>query len=224
MTAKARRVIVSLFDAFFSDPTLMPDEHRAAGSRLELVQGPAGRARAVADYIAGMTDRYAILEHRRLFDPAERPEEPWRYASGKIAAHDERDRQHGESLKKTCCCAPCCGSRPAPPDLADAPGRPLSARVPATRARAGGFLQMCTNPEIACEITCSRSTDFRSMPPSCFGHSDDSHAMNLGLEFEAGDGPNSSARFARRPTLTGSSCPTRAGTEVRDRRGRPRAP
>jgi dGTPase len=72
MTAKARRVIVLLFDAFFNDPTLMPDEHRAAGARLELVQGPAGRARAVADYIAGMTDRYAILEHRRLFDPAER--------------------------------------------------------------------------------------------------------------------------------------------------------
>jgi dGTPase len=50
----------------------MPDEHKATGSRLELVQGPAGRARAVADYIAGMTDRYAILEHRRLFDPSER--------------------------------------------------------------------------------------------------------------------------------------------------------
>jgi dGTPase len=72
MTAKARRVIRELFDAFFNDPTLMPDEHKATGSRLELVQGPAGRARAVADYIAGMTDRYAILEHRRLFDPSER--------------------------------------------------------------------------------------------------------------------------------------------------------
>ena len=72
MTAKARRVIRELFDVFFNDPTLMPDEHKAAGSRLESVQGPAGRARAVADYIAGMTDRYAILEHRRLFDPAER--------------------------------------------------------------------------------------------------------------------------------------------------------
>jgi dGTPase len=72
MTAKARRVVRELFDAFFNDPTLMPDEHKATGSRLELVQGPAGRARAVADYIAGMTDRYAILEHRRLFDPAER--------------------------------------------------------------------------------------------------------------------------------------------------------
>jgi len=72
MTAKARRVVRELFDAFFNDPTLMPDEHKTTGSRLELVQGPAGRARAVADYIAGMTDRYAILEHRRLFDPAER--------------------------------------------------------------------------------------------------------------------------------------------------------
>ena len=72
MTAKARRVIRELFDAFFNDPTLMPDEHKATGSRLELVQGPAGRGRAVADYIAGMTDRYAILEHRRLFDPGER--------------------------------------------------------------------------------------------------------------------------------------------------------
>jgi dGTPase len=50
----------------------MPDEHGATGTRLELLQGPAGRARSVADYIAGMTDRYAILEHRRLFDPGER--------------------------------------------------------------------------------------------------------------------------------------------------------
>jgi dGTPase len=65
-------VIRELFDAFFNDPSLMPDEHEAAGSRLELAQGPAGRARAVADYIAGMTDRYAILEHRRMFDPGER--------------------------------------------------------------------------------------------------------------------------------------------------------
>jgi dGTPase len=72
MTAKARRVIRELFDVFFNDATLMPDEHKATGSRLESAQGPAGRARAVADYIAGMTDRYAILEHRRLFDPGER--------------------------------------------------------------------------------------------------------------------------------------------------------
>ena len=50
----------------------MPEEHEEAGARFETAQGPAGRARAVADYIAGMTDRYAILEHRRLFDPGER--------------------------------------------------------------------------------------------------------------------------------------------------------
>jgi dGTPase len=72
MTSKARRVVRELFAAFFADPGLMPDEHRVTGSRRESVQGPAGRARAVADYIAGMTDRYAILEHRRLFDPSER--------------------------------------------------------------------------------------------------------------------------------------------------------
>jgi dGTPase len=72
MTSKARRVVGALFDAFFNDPTLMPDEYQDSGERLERAQGTAGRARAVADYIAGMTDRYAILEHRRLFDPGER--------------------------------------------------------------------------------------------------------------------------------------------------------
>jgi dGTPase len=71
MTTKARRVVRDLFDAFFTDPKLMPDEHEAR-TRLELAPGTAGRARAVADYIAGMTDRYAILEHSRLFDPRER--------------------------------------------------------------------------------------------------------------------------------------------------------
>ena len=40
--------------------------------RLEAAHGMTGRARAVADYIAGMTDRYAILEHRRLYEPSER--------------------------------------------------------------------------------------------------------------------------------------------------------
>lgn len=50
----------------------MPTEHRDAALKAEGAQGAAGRARAVADYIAGMTDRYAILEHRRLFEPGER--------------------------------------------------------------------------------------------------------------------------------------------------------
>ena len=72
MTSKAQRVITELFTAFHDDPALMPDEHRSSGSRREVLAGPSGEARAVADYIAGMTDRYAILEHRRLFDPGER--------------------------------------------------------------------------------------------------------------------------------------------------------
>jgi dGTPase len=72
MTSKARRVVHQLFDAFFEDINLMPSEHRDVAVRLEATTGPNGRARAVTDYIAGMTDRYAILEHRRLFDPTER--------------------------------------------------------------------------------------------------------------------------------------------------------
>ena len=50
----------------------MPDEHRDIARKAEQQHGASGRARAVADYVAGMTDRYAILEHRRLFDPGER--------------------------------------------------------------------------------------------------------------------------------------------------------
>ena len=72
MTSKARRVVRELFDAFFSDASLMPPEDRELAIRAESLQGEPGRARVVADYIAGMTDRYAILEHRRLFDATER--------------------------------------------------------------------------------------------------------------------------------------------------------
>jgi dGTPase len=50
----------------------MPTEHQEGARRLEVADGMTGRARAVADYIAGMTDRFAILEHRRLYDPSER--------------------------------------------------------------------------------------------------------------------------------------------------------
>ena len=54
------------------DVLLMPDEHRAAAQRQESASGIAGRARAVSDYVAGMTDRYAIIEHERIFLPAHR--------------------------------------------------------------------------------------------------------------------------------------------------------
>jgi len=72
MTSKARRVVQQLFEAFFKDVSLMPPEYRDQALRAETAHGATARARAVADYIAGMTDRYAILEHRRLFEPGER--------------------------------------------------------------------------------------------------------------------------------------------------------
>ena len=59
MTTKAGRIVRELFAAFHEEPRLLPREH---GARVER-EG----ARAIADYIAGMTDRYAIREHRRLF-------------------------------------------------------------------------------------------------------------------------------------------------------------
>jgi dGTPase len=72
MTTKAKRVVRELFAAMLEDVALMPTEHQDVARRLETDDGRNGRARAVADYIAGMTDRYAILEHQRLFDPSER--------------------------------------------------------------------------------------------------------------------------------------------------------
>jgi dGTPase len=72
MTNKANTVIRSMFEAFFARPELLPDEHFQAARDMESESGENGRARAVADYIAGMTDRYAIVEHERLFDPAKR--------------------------------------------------------------------------------------------------------------------------------------------------------
>jgi dGTPase len=72
MTTKARKVVQSLFNAFFAAPELMPAEHQRVAMQKRGKSDAAGLARAVADYIAGMTDRYAILEHQRVFDPAER--------------------------------------------------------------------------------------------------------------------------------------------------------
>jgi dGTPase len=60
----AEALVADLFEAFFEDPTRMPDEW---GDGLE-TGNPFGVARRVADYIAGMTDRYAVAEHQRLFD------------------------------------------------------------------------------------------------------------------------------------------------------------
>ena len=62
----AGKVLEDLFAGFMADVTRMPPEHRDAARALEAEAGGAGRARAVADYIAGMTDRYAFQEHARL--------------------------------------------------------------------------------------------------------------------------------------------------------------
>ena len=71
MSVKALRVIRDLFNAFFDDPRLLPVEAQYKVSELEHNGGAQGRARAVADYIAGMTDRYAIKEHQRVYNPGE---------------------------------------------------------------------------------------------------------------------------------------------------------
>jgi dGTPase len=64
MTSKARRVVGDLFDLFLSDPGCLPTRWRPRDESLD----ETARARLVGDYIAGMTDRYALDEHRRLFD------------------------------------------------------------------------------------------------------------------------------------------------------------
>ena len=69
MSAKAQRIVRELFGIFMQDPKLMPDDyHQRCGQRLN----EKDQARAVADYIAGMTDRYAIREYQRLFMVSDR--------------------------------------------------------------------------------------------------------------------------------------------------------
>jgi len=64
MTSKARRVVKDLFQLLVAEPECLPTEWRRK------TQGPGtvATAQLVADYVAGMTDRYALDEHRRLFD------------------------------------------------------------------------------------------------------------------------------------------------------------
>ena len=62
----AGQVLKEMFDGFMGEVALLPAEHRERAVELERSGGRAGRARAVADYIAGMTDRYAFQEHARI--------------------------------------------------------------------------------------------------------------------------------------------------------------
>lgn len=66
MAVKAERVINDLFTAYLSQPTILPEG-------IQLTIEARGLERTICDYIAGMTDRFAIEEHRKLFDPLEKP-------------------------------------------------------------------------------------------------------------------------------------------------------
>ena len=68
MSVKAALIIRSLFNAFMDDPLLLPPDQQDQVKTLEGSGGDKGRARAIADYIAGMTDRYAIREYERIFN------------------------------------------------------------------------------------------------------------------------------------------------------------
>ncbi|MBK5911778.1 deoxyguanosinetriphosphate triphosphohydrolase [Rhodothalassium salexigens] len=68
-TSKGRRVVRDLFGLYTNEPNVLPGEWAAKCDR---AKGPA-TARAVADFIAGMTDRYAVREHQKLFDTSDMP-------------------------------------------------------------------------------------------------------------------------------------------------------
>jgi dGTPase len=63
MTHKTRRIVADLFAAYMAEPNLLPPQHRAHACESG---SDTGKARAIADYVAGMTDRYAVKQHRRL--------------------------------------------------------------------------------------------------------------------------------------------------------------
>jgi len=69
MTSKAKRIVRDLFDLLLAEPHLLPEEWSVG------IDAPKSlkTARRVADYIAGMTDKFALDEHARLFDPTVKP-------------------------------------------------------------------------------------------------------------------------------------------------------
>ncbi len=71
MSLKAKRIVRGLFEAFMDDRRILPPDFQSHARALEDSEGPSGVARGVADYIAGMTDRFAIREYERIFSPAQ---------------------------------------------------------------------------------------------------------------------------------------------------------
>ena len=66
MQVKAERLIEELFNAYRKEPSILPDG-------FQVLIDQYGLERTICDYIAGMTDRYAIEEHQKLFNPLEKP-------------------------------------------------------------------------------------------------------------------------------------------------------
>lgn len=71
MSHKAEKIVITLFDTYLGKPGLLPHALQETLRHHEARHGEHGRARAVADYIAGMTDRFAIAEYQRLVDPVQ---------------------------------------------------------------------------------------------------------------------------------------------------------
>jgi dGTPase len=66
MAMKAKTVLTGLFETYFEEPRQMPSHVHAH------IESGEDKPRVIADYIAGMTDRFALEEYRKLFDPLER--------------------------------------------------------------------------------------------------------------------------------------------------------
>jgi dGTPase len=66
MAVKAERIVGDLFTSYCAEPAMLP-------SHIQEPVQERGLERTVCDYIAGMTDRYAIEEYQKLFDPLTRP-------------------------------------------------------------------------------------------------------------------------------------------------------
>jgi dGTPase len=66
MQVKAERLISDIFNLYCAEPLMLPSSTQTSIEK-------RGLERTICDYIAGMTDRYAIEEHQRLFNPLEKP-------------------------------------------------------------------------------------------------------------------------------------------------------
>lgn len=69
MSCKAVSILKALFESFMDNKNILPPDALEHCNALKLSHGETGFARGISDYIAGMTDRYAIVEYERIFNP-----------------------------------------------------------------------------------------------------------------------------------------------------------